>query len=442
MNTSTLSFPRGPIFPAADGSKTLATFWQEALADLSNRLGQAPVLAWLQPVRPLKVDVGVLTVAAPTLQIQDWISLHLTPAVQETFRSLGFPDLRLRVVVEAEAAGGVTDARGSQTFDSFAVASENREAFFALRSILEGGDRPGVLISGPPGSGKTHLLMAAAVYASGHGRPVFIRAADLAKPDGPGYAASPRGEKSPVTVCDNLQLRGLHYLEQERLAFELIEAQENEGQVVLVTDAVVDTRSPMHFRLSEALHPLRFVSLSRPGFSLREATLKMMLVQRGCVLPTRVIHLLAAVSPPDAHVMESILRDIIELSRPTNGRVEAEDVIRVVGRSGRKCVKTPPRAVLQTVMESFGVSLGELVGHIRSRRLERARHVTMFLLRAECGISASEIGSILGGRSHSCVAYGCADIDREYETVSGRQKIDALRCGLREQWTTAQPLPM
>jgi chromosomal replication initiation ATPase DnaA len=140
--------------------------------------------------------------------------------------------------------------------------------------------------------------------------------------------------------------------------------------------------------------------------------------------------------------MESILRDIIELSRPTNGRVEAEDVIRVVGRSGRKCVKTPPRAVLQTVMESFGVSLGELVGHIRSRRLERARHVTMFLLRAECGISASEIGSILGGRSHSCVAYGCADIDREYETVSGRQKIDALRCGLREQWTTAQPLPM
>jgi chromosomal replication initiation ATPase DnaA len=439
MNSSILSFPRGPIFPAPDCSKTLATFWQEALADVSNRLGQAPAVAWLQAVRPLNVDVGVLTVAAPTLQIQDWISLHVASVVQETFRSLGFPDLRLRVVVDAEVAGEVADASRSRSFDSFAVSSENREAFFALRSILDDGDRPGVLISGPPGSGKTHLLMAAVFHASGQSRPVFVRTADAAEPDASASAASQIDGKPSLSVWDNLRLRGLPYREQERLAFELIHAQEGAGQIVLVTDAVVDTRSPMHFRLSEALHPLRSVSLSRQGYSLREATLKMMLVQQGSVLPTKVVQLLAALSPSDAHVMESVLRDIIELSRPASGRMEVQDVIRAVGRAGRKCVKTPPRAVLQTVIDSFGISIGALVGQSHNRQLEHARHVTMFLLRGECGISACEIGAILGGRSHSCVAYGCAEVDRHYSTVSGRQEIEALRRTLSSQWTTTQP---
>jgi chromosomal replication initiation ATPase DnaA len=446
MNSSTLSFPRGPIFPYTDGSKTLASFWQETLADLSNRIGQAPVIAWLQGVRPLKVDIGVVTVAAPTSQVQDWISVHLAPAVQETFRALGCPDLRLRVVVQEEASAEPLVIDRSRSFESYAVGSENREAVFALRSILEDRDRPGVLISGPAGSGKTHLMFAAGWQAFSRGRTVAVRSLNG---DEPMLAVPPRQQPAeeiyfraqpvvPLTLWDNLNLRALHYREQERLAFELIECQENGGQVVLVIDGAVDTRAPMHFRLAEVLHPLRSVSLANQGFALRESTLKLMLAQRGVVIPSRLIQFLAALSPSDAHVMDASVREIAEITR-RGSRLEADDVVRLAGRAARRYIKVPPRAILRTVMETYGCSLAALIGHRRNRRLDHLRYLTMYLLRTESGVSSDEIGAILGGRGHSCVAYGCSEVDRLRGTFSGRQEVESLRRTLTQDHT---PIPV
>lgn len=67
------------------------------------------------------------------------------------------------------------------SFDNF-LPGANAEAIDALRRVAEGrSQEPGLVLWGPPGAGRTHLLRAAVAAASAHKRPVrFASGAMLA----------------------------------------------------------------------------------------------------------------------------------------------------------------------------------------------------------------------------------------------------------------------
>jgi chromosomal replication initiator protein len=68
--------------------------------------------------------------------------------------------------------------------------------------------------------------------------------------------------------------------------------------------------------------------------------------------------------------------------------------------------------IQRTVIERFGISLEELVGHGRSQSIVYPRHVGMYLCRELTDSSLPKIGLEFGGRDHTTVMYSTSKIAR------------------------------
>ena len=64
----------------------------------------------------------------------------------------------------------------------------------------------------------------------------------------------------------------------------------------------------------------------------------------------------------------------------------------------------------QVVADAFDITVEEMAGRERSRRIAFPRQVAMFLLREETKLSLPQIGESLGGRDHTTIMYGCEKI--------------------------------
>lgn len=73
-------------------------------------------------------------------------------------------------------------------------------------------------------------------------------------------------------------------------------------------------------------------------------------------------------------------------------------------------VASDHKGILHTIACHFGISLGELVGQSRKRRVARPRQIAMYLLREDAGYSFPHISQLVGGRDHSTVMYGCTHV--------------------------------
>ncbi|MBK8049455.1 MAG: hypothetical protein IPK16_21470 [Anaerolineales bacterium] len=80
----------------------------------------------------------------------------------------------------------------------------------------------------------------------------------------------------------------------------------------------------------------------------------------------------------------------------------------------RRSVCSPTRLV-QIVAEYYNLGADDLTGRSRIAAIAHARHVAMYLLRKENGLSLPVIGDCLGGRDHTTARHGIEKIEREVE---------------------------
>jgi chromosomal replication initiator protein len=87
----------------------------------------------------------------------------------------------------------------------------------------------------------------------------------------------------------------------------------------------------------------------------------------------------------------------------------------------------PPR-VVELVAEYYNLSSADLTGRSRTAPVAYARHVAMYLLREENGLSLPAIGDQLGGRDHTTVRHGVEKVTQDLEKQEQlRRDISALR---------------
>jgi chromosomal replication initiator protein len=86
-----------------------------------------------------------------------------------------------------------------------------------------------------------------------------------------------------------------------------------------------------------------------------------------------------------------------------------------------------PDAMIDTVCRYFGIEHAAIVGQKRDRAITYARHLAMYLLRQQAGLSYSTIAYLLGKKDHSTVVHACNQIHKEIKRSPQLQAdIDAL----------------
>jgi len=91
-----------------------------------------------------------------------------------------------------------------------------------------------------------------------------------------------------------------------------------------------------------------------------------------------------------------------------------------------------PDAIMEAVAQEYNITVSELKGPRRTRRISVPRQVAMYLLRDTAQLSFPQIGEFLGGRDHSTVMHGATKVEKSLpQDPAIREKVERVRARLR-----------
>ncbi len=310
------------------------------------------------------------------------------------------------------------------TFESFACGASNRLALQAARDLAE---HPGrfspLLLSGPPGCGKSHLLESvehAARRARGRVRSIAVSAEQftsqfldaLHRRVLPGFRHKMRG--IDLLLIDDVQFLAGKPATLEELHYTIDALQARQGQIVLTSDRPVADLAAFSPELASRIGGGLAVGMDPPDYAVRLGVVRSIATRVRVELCDPVIELIARQVVGSARLLAGAINRLVAASMAAKSAITlelAESTIADFCRQHAPQVRLPD--IQRAVCDLFGVEPKALGSQRRSRAIAEPRMLCMWLARRYTRAALSEIGDFFGGRSHSTV-------------VSAKRKFDDL----------------
>lgn len=298
--------------------------------------------------------------------------------------------------------------------EDFIVGPSNRMACGAIEmAVARPGEMSPLVIHGPSGVGKTHLLEGACErirQLHPAATPVCLSAeqfttAFLQSLHGgglPGFRRNCRG--ADLLVIDDVQF----FVGKKATLLELqhtIDAMQRAGrQVILGCDRELDALPELGADLLTRCRGGMTARILSPDYDVRRGIVAAIFSKRSLMVPDDVVHFVASSMTRHARELYGAVNRLEATSTMlgvpiTLGMAEEAlaDLVRSSGRSVRLA------DIERAVCKAFGIDGGSLQSARRSRSTSHPRMLAMFLARKHTQAALTEIGSYFGRRSHSTV---------------------------------------
>jgi chromosomal replication initiator protein len=310
-------------------------------------------------------------------------------------------------------------------------------------------DAPGqaynpLFIYGGVGLGKTHLLHAIGNVVLEHGQSVLYVSSETFTNDLIDSIREHRTDdfrqkyrRCRLLLIDDIQFIASKERTQEEFFHTFNAIHEGGGQIVLSSDRPPSEIPTLEGRLRSRFEWGLIADIHLPDLETRIAIMRSKLESRQNAVPADVLEFIAQKAQSNIRELEGSLNRVLayaQLHRAALTVELASAALQAVSPSpsGRGA----PRAeeVLQAVSRYYSLSLADLRGKQRDRRIVGPRHLAMFLLREDARLSTPEIGRHLGGRDHTTVMHGVQKIAGELPRDSRlRGDLEAVRELLQER---------
>lgn len=434
------------------------TIWETALGQLELQVTRPNFETWLRPTTALRLEGHHLVVGVPSDFALEWLRSRMAGIVNRTVSRL----LDAEATVSFEVLGAAPAPSGSGeterqsaarpvhslighldpklTFDTFVVLKCNRVTYRAAKRA-SGDDAYGLLvISGPPGSGKTHLLHAIGNAAREAGRAVVALTGEAFVDR---YASAvrtgqPHTFREAFAGCEFFLLDDLRFLasrlsSQEQFLLALDALRQRDCILVVSTDVPPEQVNGLSEKLMTRLGSAVVARLATPSATERLEFLQALAALDHHDIPPTVLSLIAETSSSSIRDLAGRLRQVIayaDLSGQAISPVLTHEALQVSYQP-----QTAPQSdhILAAVCSHFSISHDQLASRSRTRDITYPRHLAMYLLRELGSCSLAQIGQLLGGRDHSTVLSGYARIKRERAALPQTQAdLDQLELLLRQ----------
>jgi chromosomal replication initiator protein len=326
------------------------------------------------------------------------------------------PPRRRRPVVDAVPADAprTPSRRPAPALEAFVVGPSNRMARSAVeRAATHPGEMSPLVIHGPSGVGKTHLLEAACARA----RELHPQAAVVslsAEQFTTGFLQSLHGGGLPgfrrscrsagLLVVDDIQF--LVGKKATLLEFQhTVDALHRAGrQMVFACDREIDALPGLGAELLARLRGGMTARILPPDYEVRRGIVAALSAGRGLAVPDEVVHYVATHMTRHARELHGAVNRLeatsLMLGLPISMGM-AEEALADLVRSSARSVRLAD--VDRAVCRAFGIEDGALQSARRARHASHARMLAMFLARKHTHAALAEIGRHFGRRSHSTV---------------------------------------
>jgi len=430
--------------------------WSRLLGEARRELPDTTVRTWLEPARPLSLESGVLTVAAPDQFAVEWnASKHAAPLSRIAADLFGEPlEVIFRVQEERATrpqmdffvptatpstedlpARGATPLNDRYLFETFVIGKSNELAAAAAHAAAEA---PGkaynpLFIYGATGLGKTHLMQAIAhalLARQPAARVAYMGAEQFLNEaiEGIHGGTMPQFRKHYRSEVDMFLVDDVHFLEGKEMTqeefFHTFNALHEAGkQIVLTSDRPPKEIPGLESRLVSRFEWGMVADIGQPDLEHRIAILRKKAEQDHLELtiPDDVLRFIAEYVRSSVRELEGCIiklllyaslkhREIsIELAREAlSDKIKQSDTPMEPGQAMPSIAR-----VQEVVARRWGVTPEGLRSKARTKSLTVPRQVAMYLARDLLGMQLVEIGQAFGGRDHSTVIHSLGKVERE-----------------------------
>ena len=373
---------------------------------------------WLEPLRVVGAAGETLYLSAPE-NVQAWVERRYSKLIVEALETSESP---LRVVsfapgeqCQAPDGSGELELNPHYTFDRFVIGEGNRAAHAAALAVAEAPSEAytPLFLHGPPGLGKTHLLVAVGNYLrqNAPGLEVRYTTAESFTNEFVGALRSSGGEEFKrryrdldVLIVDDVQfLEGKQRTEEE--FFHTFNAlYEGGSQLILSADRIPSELSTLASRLRDRFEWGLTIRVEPPNLATRVTVLRRLAREAGVEVDDRnALFELAGRIDSNVRQLHGALTRVIAHASMAAKPLTAELIAELIPATKRRQEATPVEEIQEQVANSFGVSRAELVGSSRAATPLRARQVAILLTRELTDLSLPQIGRLFGGRDPSTI---------------------------------------
>ena len=361
--------------------------------------------------------------------VRTWVERHYASRVSAILRRESDALEQIGFLPDGPESVSDHDPRSTQAsykFERFVIDAGNHLAHAAALAVAE---RPGeaynpLFLYGPPGLGKSHLLMAISSYMAAHHSTLAVRytTAERFTTEFVGALRDQGIERFKRHHRDlaALLIDDIHFLEAkprtEDEFFHTFNALHEAGsQIVLSSDRPPQALERLTARLRERFEWGLCVEITPPHLRARTLLLQRLALERG----------LGALDPS---TLEGALTRVTAISSITGQPMSRELVQRALGTDQ---IPTPipsthssapdVKRIQTAVCSVLHVSLLNLTSPKRTPDLVRARHLGIYVTRQLTDLSLAEIGRHFN-RDHSTVLHAIRTTSRKLEPNSDLQR--------------------
>ena len=448
----------------------IAEIWNAALGELEVILSKANFTTWFKGAQLVEINDQSATIVVRNTFFKEWFEnkyhphilkvlnhltngkiLHITYQVGVSVaekKSMSKGKTQQKIVVETNSPYAQKEIKNTQsrlkpehTFDAFVVGNTNRLAYAASQAVV---DNPGkahnpLVIYGGVGLGKTHLI-----HAIGNEikkkhpelNLLYTSCEDFANE----FVGSIQGKKTgsfkkkyrsiDVFLVDDIQFLSRKEGTQEEFFHTFNALHQNNCQIVMTSDQIPTAIPSLEDRLSSRFAMGMVADIISPDFETRQAILKSKAKQMNIEIDQEIIELIAENITNNIRELEGALNRLIAYcqlnNHPIDINITREALKDILGKKASRSFTSD--YVVNCICDYFDIKKPIVLGKGRQQEIVHARHICMFLLRNELGMSYPEIGLMLGGKDHTTIIHGVNMIKRESaKSENLREELGQIR---------------
>jgi chromosomal replication initiator protein len=438
--------------------------WSHVVERARAQLPESTIAMWFAEVRPATLEGDVLELFTPSEYVRDRLARNHIDMISDAASEVAGRPVTVRLEIDADlratvdltehaapepraatapqpapprprailpptAAQKALGAPGlpfpAYTFDAFVPGPSNRFAHAAAMAVAEAPPSKAynpLFIYGGVGLGKTHLLIAVGhhVYRLNAGIRVkyvtseqFVTEFIKAVRERQGDTFRQRYREVDVLLVDDIQFLAKREETQTEFFHTFNHLHGAGHQIVIASDRPPHELSGLEDRLVSRFRWGLCVDVQPPDLETRIAILQLKAERDDIRVPPDVVEYVASKFDQSVRELEGALVRVVAWSELTGQQID----IGLTERALQDLLpqtenEIPPQLIMEETANYFTLSTADLVSKSRSRPLTQARHIAMYLIRENTGLSLIKIGEVFN-RDHTTALHGIKKVEAD-----------------------------
>lgn len=415
---------------------SLDDIWNLVCEECKKIISETAFNCFFKDLKPLSFSGGVFVISTNDEYSCGIIEQNYTDILKNALKTVMGIDIEVKITYEEDEEKILKAEEFSEgltfedffTFQNFIVGSANR---FAHAASLAVADNPNLIynplvIYGPSGVGKTHLMLAIRNHIRKkfpYKKIEYIRSEQFtndlisALQDGKLGLGTIDDFRHKFRNTDVLLIDDIHFIAgkeqtQEEFFNTFNTLLQSNKQIVVTLDRPPREVKTLDDRIRSRLESGLFADISTPDFETRVGIIRSKAEQMGIEINENLVYYIAEHIKVNTRQLEGVVKKLqayisIQKRIPTISVVQGfiRDVINDTQPEPIKVEK-----IISEVAKTYNVSEGDILSNKRTASLALARQVAMYIARETTDLSYKAIGESFG-KDHSTVLYNVGKIE-------------------------------